>query len=146
MIDGMTDQLDMPIWTKGINFKAYKLDKGITLEDLKSNLSKRSGNYEKRTEGWLTEEGYFPRFKTIDNLAYFIYMRFARDGNASRVQGSDVWRYHPIGCAIDIENNLIIVSTSSQTAIKGMVEERMFEPIRALSNIESYSYNGDFLF
>lgn len=142
----MTEQLDMPIWTKGIYFKAYKLAKNITLENLKSNLKKRSGNYEKRSDGWLTEDAYFPRFLTSDNLAYFIYMHFVKDGNASRVQGSDVWRYHPVGCAIDLKNKLIIVSTSSQNAIKGMVEDEMFEPIRALANIDSYSYNGDFLF
>jgi len=142
----MSDQLDMPIWTKGVNFKAYRLAKKITLDDLKLNLNKRPGNYEKRVDGWLTEETYFPRFKTTEDLVYFIYMHFARDGNASRVQGNDVWRYHPVGCAIDLKNNLIIVSTSSQTTIKGLVEDKMFEPIRALANIDSYNYNGDFLF
>jgi hypothetical protein len=72
-------------------------------------------------------------------------MHFVRDGNASRVQGSDAFHYYPIGCAIDLKNKLIIVSTSAKDALRGLVEEEMFEPIRAITTIDSYTYNGEFL-
>lgn len=140
----MPEQLDMSIWKRFINFRAYKFDQEITSDKLIINLKKRKGDYESRTDGWTTDEGYFPRFKAEGNLLYFIYMHFVRDGNASRVQGSDAFHYYPIGCAIDLEKRLIIVSTSAN-ALKDLVEEDMLEPIRGLTNIDSYTYNGEFL-
>lgn len=141
----MPERLDMSIWRRFINFRAYKFSQEITFNDLLDNLKKRKGDYENRSDGWAIEDGYFPRFKTEDDLSYFIYMHFVRDGNASRVQGSDAYHHYPIGCAVDFKNKLIIVSTSAKDALRGLVEEEMFEPIRALTNIDSYTYNGEFL-
>jgi len=87
----MSDQLDMSIWKRFINFRAYKFDREIASEKLIDNLKKRKGDYENRSDGWAIEDGYFPRFNIENNLLYFIYMHFVRDGNASRVQGSDAY-------------------------------------------------------
>ena len=133
-----------PIWSRGINFKVYGLDNKIKYDVLLKNLKHYRGDVLQQKEGWLTDNPYL---KTEDeNIASFIYTRFRRDAGASRVEGHDVYVPESISCNFHFEEKLIIVSTANDSKLNYLVEKKIFDTIRSLTDPYGCNYKPDFLF
>ena len=141
----MSNRIELPqIWGRGIRYKVYKLDRAIDHETILGDLSKYAGNTSNEKNGWLID---YPYFKTEDgNVVAFLYVTFKRDAKASRVKREEINVPEYVSCNFIFDENLVIVSTSSDSKLSNLVEKKMFAPLRALAQIVPCVYSGDFLY
>lgn len=140
----MPEELSIPIWSKGINFKVYKFDKDIEYEELIKSLAKYKGSIDKKTKGWIIDTPYLNKYG--ENEACIIFMSFNKDANPSRLYQMDILKTDPIGFIFDFKDKLIIASTANRQKLASIIEANAFIPIRDITRVEGYSYSGDFLF
>ncbi|MCQ6962974.1 hypothetical protein [Methanolobus chelungpuianus] len=139
----MTSIADIiPLWSKGINFKAYSIDKNLEYDQIEKTLKQFNGNLKEQKEGWLTDYPYINDGKTIS----FVYTRFVNDSKASRVVNYNVQVPDSVGCYFYKDKKILIVSTASDSKINGLVRKKMFSAINILAEPKSVEYSTDFLF
>lgn len=141
----MSNAIELPkIWSRGIRFKAYELDKGLSRQKIIESLKKNKVDMDEEQDGWLVK---YPFFESEDNkIVSYLYVKFERDGAASKVKGEEIKVPKYTSCNIHYESKVITVSTSSASKLSGLVENEMFEQIRELTRITPSTYSGDFLF
>lgn len=134
----------IPIWTKGISFKAYSPDQKLTYSDLQRELLLFSGSIKNKKNGWLASKP----FDEWDDKKYvcFEYIKFLRNGNVSRLSGNYQYQSDGSGVIFDFENNMIMPTTASSQKLARMIERQAFKAIKTLTEISEYSYSGDFLY
>ena len=140
----MSEQLEIPVWNRGINFKVYNLAQRITYDDLLHKLTRHSANINNKVDGWVTNP---PEFVTSNKTsACFIYISFKQNANSSRLHSDKIMEYDSAGFVFDFASQLVILTTSGQDKINTLRRANAFMPISDLTQISGCSYSGKFLF
>ena len=142
--DIMNSEVVIPIWSRGVNFKAYRLDKAVVYEALMEAINHYRGDYGNTIAGWIgTDSCYVTEDKT---QACIVYITFKRNTNSSTLMHQEILTFDPIACIFDFPDNLIFASTASTSKLATVVERRAFRAVEHVSGWSGIIYNGDFLY
>ena len=139
----MSPNVHVPIWTRGINFKVYASEQEYTHDQLVNSLSQFEGDFKKKKAGWELEPICISEDK---KFSCFEYVHFKKNGNATKVQGSQVYETDGAGIMFDIKNKTIIPATTSIQKLSSLIENNAFKAVREITEPRGYSYSNDFLF
>jgi len=133
----------VPIWTRGINFKAFRTSQKYTYASLHTNLSQHTFNPSRKKAGWKTDPTYL---SPDSKLACFEYIYFKKNSRATNYHESQIYVPDGAGVMFDLQNDLIIPTITSNQKLNNIFIKKAFEPVRNITGISGFEYSGDFLF